>query len=532
MAATTKAKVIVLFNSGEQVVFEDWDRAQKLAEREQGEILAILFDGATGFFGNDFAVLAAGGLNVQVSVGRGYRNASIDETDPDEPIYKILQLEDVVAINLDVADPSNGRIDRIVAKEDTDDRDQQVRRYKDATTDNITNENLYKSRFRVSQIQYLPGVPAGSPVAPDTPDTWVSLCTINIAAAAGSIVQGDINDERVLLTIDPTLVAVTGGTTDHGALTGLLDSDDHPWALLADGTRPLLGNMDVSTGVLIGTMPMRDHHGVGGTAKHPVVTADPGGVAGFMSPADKAKIAQQGATGIRAFGYEHVGNASAKIVPSFSGKVFIDLDDGAGNFATRASNPAVDSGKITFTMPTHLDTGSEAASTWYSFYVHWDSSGGMITPHISATPPNMATSQHPGHSTWIFVGSIYNDASSNFRPQDRFGQLVFFRDAQPDDIFDGNVGASFVDVDCRKACPRSTIIVALAKASSTGSLDNWIYIRAKGDSGPGRKRSPRQGGVDFDTVDANGYAQIKADGSPSCVIGTCGYVETLLRSRR
>lgn len=528
----TSTRYVVKLNDGEEIVFEDWRRIQELQLRELSDgILHRLFDGVTGFFGGDFAVSAASGFNVHVAVGRGYRDDSA-ETDPDGlgiATYKLLELESTYVIPLDPADVTYPRIDRVVAKEATEDRDSEMRRVKDADPpNNIENVEVYKSTASISQIQYLPGNPDPSPAPPDVPTGWVALAQIAVAANASSITSGDITDERVILQISASLVPITEGISDHGALSGLADNDHDQYLERAGGQDPgITGNITASDTVLIGTLSANHHQSVGGTDNHPLATADPGGVAGFMSPAEKAKLAQQGATGITAFGFEYTSVTSVKIVPNFSGKVFIDLDDGSGNFATRASNPSIDSGKITFTMPTNLDTGGEAASIWYYLYVHW--SGTVITPHISATGPNLTTAQHPSHSTWRYVGAIYNDTSSNFRPQDRFGQLVFFRNAQPDDILDSNIGGSFVDLDCRKAGPRSTLVIALAKASSTGSLDNWIYIRAKGDSGPGRKRSPRQGGVDFDTVDANGYAQIMADGSPSCVIGTAGYVETLLR---
>lgn len=52
--------------------------------------------------------------------------------------------------------------------------------------------------------------------------------------------------------------ALTGGVTDHGALTGLAD-DDHTQYLLADGTRQLTGNMSVAGGVTIDGVDISGH---------------------------------------------------------------------------------------------------------------------------------------------------------------------------------------------------------------------------------------------------------------------------------
>lgn len=65
-----------------------------------------------------------------------------------------------------------------------------------------------------------------------------------------------------------------------------------------------------------------------------------------------------------------------------------------------------------------LETGAEAASTWYYFYlVKPIVDGGMPTAKISVTPPSAGLQgrYHPSQPTWRCVGSFYNDAGSDIK---------------------------------------------------------------------------------------------------------------------
>jgi hypothetical protein len=63
-----------------------------------------------------------------------------------------------------------------------------------------------------------------------------------------------------------------GGATDHGALTGLADVEDHPGYLLVSGGRPLAGNMAVNSGVTIDGVDL-SAHAANADAHHARVTA-------------------------------------------------------------------------------------------------------------------------------------------------------------------------------------------------------------------------------------------------------------------
>jgi hypothetical protein len=69
----------------------------------------------------------------------------------------------------------------------------------------------------------------------------------SIIVQQGNPAVVEIRDERPVIGGNPTGI---GGTSDHGALLGLLD-DDHPQYFLANGTRAMTGDLDMGTNDII-----------------------------------------------------------------------------------------------------------------------------------------------------------------------------------------------------------------------------------------------------------------------------------------
>ena len=79
---------------------------------------------------------------------------------------------------ISAAHPTNGRIDLVVAR---------------------VRENLYDSGgVDAWDIYVVTGTPAGSPVAPAVPDNCLLLATVDVAAAASSILNANITSARTL----------------------------------------------------------------------------------------------------------------------------------------------------------------------------------------------------------------------------------------------------------------------------------------------------------------------------------------------
>lgn len=97
-----------------------------------------------------------------------------------------------VTLTITAADPTNPRIDRVVA---------------------TVRDSYYSGANDDVIFQVVAGTPAGSPTAPATPDNSISLATVSVAAGASTIVGGNITDTRVVTTTNADFVTLTGTQT-------------------------------------------------------------------------------------------------------------------------------------------------------------------------------------------------------------------------------------------------------------------------------------------------------------------------------
>lgn len=162
-------------------------------------------DGVISSVGSALAVSATTGLTLAVAAGAAFIRGHYGVTDA------------TTNVTLTTAHATLARIDRVVLRLDT-------------------------SANTIS-IEVLTGTASGSPVAPaltQTSATWeISLATVAVAAAAVSIVGGNITDARTLLTPQNGLTAtVTAGTGTSVSGAGTIAS---PFVVTATA-RPQLAN--------------------------------------------------------------------------------------------------------------------------------------------------------------------------------------------------------------------------------------------------------------------------------------------------
>ncbi|MEX2205535.1 MAG: hypothetical protein WEF50_04830 [Myxococcota bacterium] len=114
--------------------------------------------------------------------------------------------------------------------------------------------------------------------------------------------------------------------------------------------------------------------------------------------------------GSRSAPFEYVNTSTVRLAEGPGGSVRVEIDGVFVNAATA----------VTFVLPTHLDTGVEAASTWYYCYAR--NIGDVLTPVISIQPPLRADGTKIGYHSTIsdarFVQAFYNDNQSNIVPFD------------------------------------------------------------------------------------------------------------------
>lgn len=126
--------------------------------------------------GNLEVVDGPGGMQVTVSSGNGFVQGDDGVW---QGMYHVTN-DDNVDLTLSASDPTNDRIDLIVAQ---------------------VHDNAYAVPGDDWVLEVVTGTPAGSPVAPTVPDSAIALAQIAVAAGAVAITAGDITDRREPYTL-------------------------------------------------------------------------------------------------------------------------------------------------------------------------------------------------------------------------------------------------------------------------------------------------------------------------------------------
>lgn len=120
------------------------------------------------------------------------------------------------------------------------------------------------------------------------------------------------------------------------------------------------------------------------------------------------KLIARGSPGSLSGEFQYVSASTVRLARGIEGKLRIEVN---GLIVQTSSD-------LDFTLPTHLDTGSEASGTFYYCYVLY--SGGVLTPKISATAPesnpSLKVGYHPTNTTWRYVGAFRNSGLSDIYP--------------------------------------------------------------------------------------------------------------------
>jgi hypothetical protein len=151
----------------------------------------------TGIIGStSMAVTANSPAGMSVLVASGWA-AVVGTTQANMGVYTFYN-DASVTLTITTADPTNPRIDRIVA---------------------TVRDAYYSGAFNDVIYQVLPGTPAGSPTAPAVPANSISLATVAVGAGVTQINTGNITDTRVDVTTNLPVGDITAVTAGAG-LTG------------------------------------------------------------------------------------------------------------------------------------------------------------------------------------------------------------------------------------------------------------------------------------------------------------------------
>jgi hypothetical protein len=161
------------------------------AENDRLSMQAII--GSSGIIGSSSLAVtqaATPAMAVQVAAGWG---AVVGDYTTNMGVYQFYN-DAATQLTVTTANPSNPRIDRVVV---------------------TILDAYYTGSSNTVTFQVIAGTPAGSPVAPSTPQNSISLATIAVAAGATSITNANITDTRTNITTNlpvGDLTEVQGGT--------------------------------------------------------------------------------------------------------------------------------------------------------------------------------------------------------------------------------------------------------------------------------------------------------------------------------
>jgi hypothetical protein len=208
----------VNINDGQELVFSDINKIAPRMEKHLFErvLYELLQRTANAFFGDSFKVIYSTSTSAQIKAGVGFiNNTGVDGWESkQQPLYNDADL----TINFATPNPTNPRIDIVVVKASLVDGNTESRKYKNASTDVVTNEDFVTSKDWYFDYQIVEGTPDPSPVAPAVPTGYIRIASCLVNATTGFSGQTDITDERAELPLaGPSSVT---GSLDYDKVVG------------------------------------------------------------------------------------------------------------------------------------------------------------------------------------------------------------------------------------------------------------------------------------------------------------------------
>jgi len=188
-----------IFNDGQEVIQGDFNRLQKLREKEMLErvLLQLLDEGSDRFFDDAFFVEFVDGTNVSVRPGLGMQLDS-SQVDPDSK-QRLIALDASKNVALAAPDGSNDRIDIITVKSSRTTPTTDSRNVKSSVDGQVLITTIDVQDDWSATLSKVTGTPSGSPVAPSTPAGELKIAEVLVTAVSGVANQAAITDTRDLV---------------------------------------------------------------------------------------------------------------------------------------------------------------------------------------------------------------------------------------------------------------------------------------------------------------------------------------------
>lgn len=189
------------FNDGQEVIFQDFNKMGARVENQFYDrvLFEMLQRAENALFDDGFLVSYASPSSVSVNAGVGFQTDA-SQVAP-EPKKRLLYRASATTLNLVAPDLTNDRIDIVVMRAARAEGAAESRKFKDAGTGVISNQNLVTSNDWEAEFDIVEGTPNVSPTVPATPSGWIKIAELTVNAVTGLSGSGDVSDERTLMPV-------------------------------------------------------------------------------------------------------------------------------------------------------------------------------------------------------------------------------------------------------------------------------------------------------------------------------------------
>lgn len=188
-------------NDGMEVIFQDHNELQGLLLRELYDrvFFEMVQRQEDAFFGDGFSPQFASSNQTTILKGVGFQSDGTVALE--EPQKRMLYKGANALVTHAAPDGVNDRIDIIVVSHALVDGPQESRKFKSATSDDITAEQFVTSKDWDSLLEVVAGTPAASPAAPAVPAGKIQIAQVLVSAVTGIANAAAVTDTRTLMPV-------------------------------------------------------------------------------------------------------------------------------------------------------------------------------------------------------------------------------------------------------------------------------------------------------------------------------------------
>lgn len=239
-----------VFNDGQEILIEDLNAIAKCLERDLYErvIHRMLGQVDDAFFEGSFKVSRTDADTISVAAGVGFQRDNA-QSSPESKL-RLVYRSSATSKDVTAAHATLHRIDVVSVKAALVDEITESRRFKDAITDAITDEDMVVQSEWEADIVVTAGTPGASPSAPATPAGYIKIAEVYVTASSGIAASGAITDFRTRFNqAKPAgYDAVVGSSAfcTHDTLAAAIAAASAGWKILVTENQTLSSTVTIS----------------------------------------------------------------------------------------------------------------------------------------------------------------------------------------------------------------------------------------------------------------------------------------------